>query len=194
MKDSLQHTAQQHWHKLDNEQRRILLPAKDILKRLDIARGMVLADVGCGIGYFALPAANMLGEEGKVFALDVSDTMLEELSKRVMAEGLSNVIPMKIEHEKNPLETNSVDIALLAFVLHEVNDPKTTLSEVHRVLLPKGRLAILEWDKKETPVGPPVNHRIDRAYVLDMLAETDFVDIREIAIGENYYGILAAKN
>ena len=65
-------------HKLDNPKRREMLPPEKTLIRLGLKQGDIVADIGCGIGYFTIPAANIVGDSGKVFAMDISPEMLEE--------------------------------------------------------------------------------------------------------------------
>lgn len=187
--------AAAHRHgRLDNEQRRRLLPAPEVLSKFGIGQGEIVADIGCGTGYFAIPAAKTVSRTGKVFALDISRDMLAETDKRAVAEGTDNVITMIIQEAELPIETDSVDVALFAFVLHEVDDPKAVLNEAARVLKPDGRVAIIEWEKKETPVGPPLSHRLGKDYVIGLLKETEFGEAKEIEIGEDFYGLLVVRD
>lgn len=64
-------------HKLDNPKRRELLPPDQTLRKLGIKEGEIIADIGCGIGYFTLPASKMVGEKGKIYAMDISAEMLQ---------------------------------------------------------------------------------------------------------------------
>lgn len=186
--------TEKNMNKLDNEQRRKLLPAKDIIEKFNLQEGEVFADFGCGVGYFTIPAAEIVGESGNVFALDISDSMLEETLKRAKANNISNISTYKIQNNIIPLEKNSIDASLLAFVLHEITEHKKLLSEIHKVLKPYGKIIIIEWDKIVYPVGPPIENRIDKLSVINLLKETNFINTEEIQIGENYYSLLAQKN
>lgn len=186
--------TEKNMNKLDNEQRRKLLPAKDIIEKFNLQEGEVFADFGCGVGYFTIPAAEIVGESGNVFALDISDSMLEETIKRAKANNISNISTYKIQNNIIPLEKNSIDASLLAFVLHEITEHKKLLSEIHKVLKPYGKIIIIEWDKIVYPVGPPIENRIDKLSVINLLKETNFINTEEIQIRENYYSLLAQKN
>ena len=69
--------------KLDNPERRKILPPPITLEKLYLQKGDIVADVGCGIGYFNIPAAVIVGEMGKVYAIDISEEMLREVQERV---------------------------------------------------------------------------------------------------------------
>ena len=81
-------------HKLDNPRRREVLPPDEILRKLNINKGDIFADIGCGIGYFSLPAAKLVGETGVVYALDIYSDMLKLLEEKVLLDQLANVSPI----------------------------------------------------------------------------------------------------
>ena len=70
-------------HKLDNETRRKMLPPEQTLLSLGLKEGDIMADIGCGIGYFAVPASKIVGKSGKVFAMDILPEMLEEVHVKI---------------------------------------------------------------------------------------------------------------
>lgn len=82
--------------KLDNEWRRQNLPPSKTLEWLGLKSSDAVADIGCGIGYFSIPAAEMLADRNKVFALDTSEEMLTEVEKRALVAGVSNVVTINM--------------------------------------------------------------------------------------------------
>ena len=133
----------------------------------------VVADIGCGPGYFTVPLAKFLFD-GKVYALDVQKEMIEAAKERVASIRLSNVEFVESEEKKVPLEDGSLDGALLAFVLQEADNPRVLLKEALRCLRTTGWLAVLEWQKKTMDEGPPLTQRIDEQKMMDMAAELGF--------------------
>ena len=133
----------------------------------------VVADIGCGPGYFTVPLAKFLFD-GKVYALDVQKEMIEAARKRVGEVRLSNVEFVESEEKKVPLENGSLDGALLAFVLQEADSPRALLKEALRCLRPTGWLAVLEWQKKEMDEGPPMEQRIEEKKMMDMATKLGF--------------------
>lgn len=180
-------------HKLDSDTRRQLLPAAAILAKLAVSRDEVVADIGCGTGYFAIPAARAVGDGGKVLAVDIAEEMLAEAARRAAAEGLTNLTPVRGAADATTLPAGTADIALLAFLLHEVDDPLAALRETSRILKSVGRIAVIEWAKRETPMGPPVGHRLDEGYVRGALAAAGFGEIEAVDVGEYFYGLVASR-
>lgn len=118
-----------------------------------------VADVGCGPGYFTLPLAKFL-VNGKVYALDTSDEMVEACQGRLDGARMGNAEVMKCEEYDFPLASGSVDGLFIAFVVHHPSDRVRFLGAAKEMLKPGGWCFILEWHKKETESGPPQNARI----------------------------------
>lgn len=136
------------------------LHPESLLRELGLSTGDVMADIGCGPGFFTLPAARIVGSDGRVFAADIQGEMLSTVRSRALEEELTNVRVVKTSDTEIPLPPESCDFVLMAFVLHEVPQRARFLHRGARLLKRGGRLAILEWEKHETPYGPPLEDRI----------------------------------
>lgn len=157
------------------EEREKVLPSQKILEDFGIRQGMHLADLGCGYGFFSIRAAEMVGPEGLIEAVDIDEERLAELQRRAEARGVrSRILTYKVTEERVPLPDASVEIALIANVLHELNDPISYLKEVGRILQSKGQVWIVEWQKKETPMGPPLHERCSTQEWIEILREAGF--------------------
>lgn len=165
------------------------LDPEEQLKLAGLTVGDVMADIGCGPGFFTVPAARLVGEEGKVYALDTEQEMLDMLSERVK-EG--NVEARKCGENDLPVEEGELDFALAAFVLHEAEDKPAFLTEIRRALIPGGRLLIIDWVKKDEERGPPLEERLSVEEVYDLLRDTGFVGIKSEEITPSFYRITAA--
>jgi len=170
------------------EERRKEMDPKDFLLANGLHTGMTIIDIGCGPGFFTLPAAEIVGPEGKVYALDVQEEMLEELRKRNPPE---NVVILKSGETTIPLEDHMAHMILMAFVLHEVDDKISFLKEVKRVLVPDGKFLLLEWHKKIEDKGPPYEERIDQTVAEDLIKRAGFIIEEETNIGNSFYSIKA---
>jgi len=161
-------TPEHRFHKFDpsnaerllSEERAELHPPQRVLALLDLRAGQVVADVGCGPGFFTLPIARAVQPGGRVFALDIVPEMLDRLRGRLGAHGVSNVDPLLSQESSLPLGDMSCDRLLAAFLLHELADPAASLSEMRRVLRPHGSGVVAEWFARESPVGPPLRVRV----------------------------------
>lgn len=180
-------------HKLDNEKRRQVMPPFKTLEMLGLTGGVDMADIGCGIGYFSIPAAEIAGAASKIYALDISVEMLDEVEKRALEAGLSNIRNIKVDEYDLKLGAQSVGFAILSNVLHEIEDKKRYVCEIHRILQRGGKLAIIEWEKIDGESGPPVEHRISYEEVAELLSKNGFENIVKLSIGHDYYGITAIK-
>ncbi|HNZ60071.1 MAG TPA: class I SAM-dependent methyltransferase [Methanofastidiosum sp.] len=161
-------------HKLDSFERRKILPPEEILIKAGLKIKDIFLDIGCGIGYFSIPASRIIGIEGKVFALDTSSEMLEELKRRIYKKNIKNIIPIFSEPYRFPLDSNVGTFALISNVLHEVEDKISFLEETNRVLIRCGTLCIVEWQKKETERGPPLEDRINESEIKNLLEKTNY--------------------
>ena len=112
-------------HKLDNEKRRELLPPEETLIKLGLHKGDIIADIGCGIGYFTIPASKIVGESGKVFAMDILPEMLQDVGEKIKDNNISNIEIILTEENDLKLEDNKITIAFISTVLHEADEKKT---------------------------------------------------------------------
>lgn len=178
--------------KLDNEWRRENLPPVETLEKLGLKPDDVFADIGCGIGYFTIPAAKLIGNNS-AYALDTSPEMLAEVELRGKAEGLNNIKIVKTEELDLMIPDESVSFGLMVNVIHEIVDKNQFLEESSRIIKPGGKLAIIDWEKGETEMGPPVDHRIGSDELTAMLKEIDFDCQETMTFTENFYGLVFSK-
>ena len=128
---------------LDNPIRRIIHNPEKILSGL-IERGQTVLDIGCGPGTFTISMARMVGEDGKVIAVDVQDEMLRIMRNKAAKEGLESRM---ITHKSEPNSigiSEKVDFALAFYMVHEVPNTEAFLREIASLLKTKGKLLIVE--------------------------------------------------
>ncbi|MFZ2471339.1 MAG: methyltransferase domain-containing protein [Methanothrix sp.] len=128
---------------LDNPIRRIIHNPQKILGGY-IEPGQTVLDLGCGPGTFSLAMANMVGESGKVIAVDVQEEMLQIVREKAARQGRGSII---VTHKSGPDRiglSEKVDFALAFYMVHEVPNAESFLKEVAYVLKPKGKLLIVE--------------------------------------------------
>ncbi|MGB9852900.1 MAG: class I SAM-dependent methyltransferase [Candidatus Kapaibacteriota bacterium] len=179
---------------LDTAERRKLLPPEEILLRSGLSEGTKIADVGCGTGYFSIPAAKIVGRSGKVFAIDISKEMLEELQNRLNPQEIHNLEILQSQEYSIPLTDSAVDFVLLSNVLHEPDDRERFFGEVTRVLKTGGRLILIDWLKKEMDEGPPLFERLSPEEIESLIGKFQFNIIDKDIISGKFYYYLAEKN
>ncbi|MBP2632414.1 MAG: ubiE 3 [Firmicutes bacterium] len=180
-------------HKLDNPERRKLLPPEETLCRLGLAENDIMADIGCGIGYFTLPAARIVGSQGKVYGLDILAEMLEIVEDKARDKQLTNVKIVQVKENDFILADQTIQYALACLVTHEVEDPFTFFREVHRMLQVEGKLAIIEWIKQDSKMGPPIEYRLNNEAVAEVLQQCGYINIEHIALNSEMYAVIAKR-
>ncbi|MCZ7400644.1 MAG: class I SAM-dependent methyltransferase [Candidatus Methanoperedens sp.] len=169
---------------LDDPERVKILDPDRILDKLKITENTVIADLGCGTGFFSIPAAKRVK---KVFALDIQQEMLEILRKKIKKEKITNIEVILSGESSIPLSDKSVDTLLMANVFHELEDKLSLLKEVNRVLKVNGRLMIIDWKKMEMDFGPPLQERLDEKEVIDTCYGNGFMLLERSNIGPYNY-------
>jgi ubiquinone/menaquinone biosynthesis C-methylase UbiE len=180
--------------KLDNPERIKMLPPDETLKKLGLKGGDIIADIGCGNGYFAIPALKIVGPAGRVYAVDTSDEMLEQLRQRLSETQFQNIIITRGGEHDPGLEDESITFVLMSNVLHEIEDRVLFLKRIKKALKRGGKLAVIDWQKKQTSLGPPVEHRLDSEYVAQLLQERGFQILSVKDIHGEVYAITAVSS
>lgn len=162
----------------------------EFLRSNGLIQGMYIADVGCGPGFFTLPASEIVGERGKVYAVDSQENMLKALKRR---KPTGNITIVQSDESHIPIEDGSCDMVLLAFVLHEAEEKLVFLNELKRLLRPEGRLILLDWEKKIEEKGPSFEERIEKAEAVRLI-ERAGLEIEETGnINPSHYKIAVRK-
>ncbi len=163
---------------------------------LNLPQGITFLDLGCGQGNYSLAAADIIGPHGVVYAVDLWEEGIAALKERVAREGRVNLKPLAAPAGQIPIESLSVDVGLMATVLHDLVEAGTAagaLAEVARLIKGGGRLAIVEFDKIDGPPGPPRHIRLDPEEVEAMLAPYGFTRQQTVKLGPYNYLITFVK-
>lgn len=118
-----------------------------------IQKGMTVADVGAGTGYFSLRMARRVGPAGKVYATDIQPEMLDRLREKSQSEGITNIETVLGSEADPKLPPGKMDIVIMVDVYHELSQPQAMLQKIRASLKPDGRLILLEY-RKEDPTIP----------------------------------------
>jgi ubiquinone/menaquinone biosynthesis C-methylase UbiE len=159
----------QHWVAVfDDPAREAWQKPKEVVRALEIGRGMSVADVGAGTGYFTRYLTAAVGEGGTVFAVDTEPSLVVHLRERAEVEHAPNVVPILASPDNPRLPAGTVDLVLMVDTLHHIDDRVSYLRRLQRVLKPGGRVAIVDFKKEgDVPVGPPPEHRLARSQVVE---------------------------
>jgi ubiquinone/menaquinone biosynthesis C-methylase UbiE len=168
-----------------------LINTARFFRELGLKKGTLFLDVACGRGNYSLAASEIIGKDGQIYAVDLWEEGILSLKNEAASKGIQNVATFVSDVSKNiPVENGSVDVCLLATVLHDFVGDKVdrgVMREIVRVIKPNGVLAIVEFYKKEGPPGPPKPVRLSPQEVDKIVSGYGFKQDRLTEIGPDNY-------
>ncbi|MDR3642495.1 MAG: class I SAM-dependent methyltransferase [Candidatus Doudnabacteria bacterium] len=166
-----------------------------VVAQTGLMQGQVVADLGCGNGFYVLPAAQMVGPTGSVIAVDVMEQKLAATVSITSQFGYKNVRILRADLSKPLLdiEANSCDMVIVGNILHEISQTEQFIKNIYRVLKSPGRVMVVEWKKTATPFGPPLNKRIDQEKLEVLLMQAGFRKEKELQADGYHYAMLFEK-
>jgi len=138
--------------------RDLFLPRKNILKEVDIQPGSHVLDYGCGPGSYTVVASRLVGEKGKVYALDIHPLAIEKIKSVASKKRLKNIETIQSDSATG-MENETIDVAFLYDILHDLSEPDQVLEELHRVLNPGGTLSVNDHHLKENQIVSQVTRK-----------------------------------
>jgi precorrin-6B methylase 2 len=142
-----------------------------LIKALDVKADMVIADVGAGSGYHTFRLAPLVGEKGKILAVDIQQEMLDLMKKKAEKQGVKNVELVKGTESDPKLPKDSVDLILLVDVYHEFSHPYEMAEKMVASLKPGGRIAFVEFRLEDDAVPIKIVHKMSERQVILEMAE-----------------------
>ena len=146
-----------------------------LLESLGIREGEAVCDFGCGNGYYTLPFAERVGPNGRVFAVDIQQEMLDMLAERAAERELENLERVLGDVRDPKLPAASCDLVCMIDVYHELSHPESVLARVRAALKDGGRLVIVEFRLEDPTVPIKRRHKMAKSQVLLELAANGFV-------------------
>jgi len=167
---------------------------EEVLAALGLQRGQIACDIGAGPGYFTLRLANVVGPSGRVYAVDVEPGMLAALLERLEKTTARNVTPVLSLPDDPLLPDGLCDLVLIVDTYHHFPDGEAYLRRLARTLAPRGRIANVDFQKRPTPVGPPLDHRVSREDFVATAARAGLDVVAELAfLPHQYFVVLKPK-
>jgi ubiquinone/menaquinone biosynthesis C-methylase UbiE len=164
----------------------------EVVRALGLQAGQVACDVGAGPGYFSLRLARAVGDAGHVYAADVEPRILTVLRERLRASGAPNLTPVLSLRDDPLLPAASCDLVLIVDTYHHFPDGPAYLRRLARALKAPGRIANVDFHKRELPVGPPPEHKVARETFLADAAAAGLQLVQEHAFLPHQYFVVLA--
>ena len=142
---------------------------ESILTVIGLRQSMIFVDIGCGKGFFALPAAKIVGKTGQVIGIDFDSEWLQSLEEKAHEMSLENIQTILGRAEEIVPVRESADVVFLGMVLHDFDDPDRVLYNAKIMLKRGGKLADLDWIGESTDIGPPVGIRFSEQKASKMI-------------------------
>jgi ubiquinone/menaquinone biosynthesis C-methylase UbiE len=175
----------------NNEERIRWQKPKRILIELGLKSGSTFIDVGCGTGFFSIPAAKIVNFKGTVYAIDSNSYAIEELKNIVAKERLANIQIIEGRAEELIICERCADMIFFGIVLHDFIDPKKVLRNARKMIKSSGRLINLDWKKRLMNIGPPFHKRFDEEQSKILIENAGF-KVSNIEDSGNYHYIIYA--
>jgi ubiquinone/menaquinone biosynthesis C-methylase UbiE len=171
-------------------------PEKNI-SQFNVDPGHVIADFGSGQGHYSIATAKKIGNTGMVYALDIQQSLLQKLKNTAEELGLKNIniIWADLDEERgSTLKDGIIDRIIASNILFQVEKKDNLIAEIYRVLKPKGRVLLIDWQDSFSGLGPKENEIIKKDVARVMFESHNFIFEKEIQTGDHHYGLIFKKS
>ena len=166
----------------------------EVMRALGLKAGEVIADIGAGSGYFTFRLTHHVGDRGKVYAVDVSPDMIRHINRRIRELKATNVVSILADPDDPLLPEGSVDRFFFSDSWHHIDNQTTYLSLMKKMLKPGGEIVIIDFHKKDFPVGPPMQMKIAREDLIKQMESNGFRLMKEHTfLPYQYFLVFAPK-
>lgn len=146
----------------------------EVVTALGLKPGEIIADIGAGSGYFTFHLAHHVGELGKVYAVDVSPDMILHINRRIRELKATNVVSILADPDDPLLPDVSVNRFFFTNSWHHIENQTRYLALMKKMLKPAGEIVIIDFHKKDLPVGPPMRMKIAREDLIKQMESNGF--------------------
>ncbi|HTY61953.1 MAG TPA: methyltransferase domain-containing protein [Acidobacteriota bacterium] len=179
---------------LDNPQRDKEQRPDEVLAALDLKPGETIADIGAGSGYFSFRFARKLGDTGRVYAVDINSDMILHMNRYIRDNRLKNVTTILSAPDDPLLMDASINRFFICNTWHHIQNRPQYVARMKKMLKPGGQIIIIDYKKKQLPVGPPPEMKLAKREVIAEMEAGGFKLAKEHGFLEyQYFLIFTAK-
>jgi len=146
----------------------------EVIMALDLKPGETIADIGAGSGYFSFRLAQHVGEKGKIYAVDINPDMIVYMNRRIRDLHVNNVVTILSAPDDPLLMDSSIDRFFICEVWHHIQNQSGYLALMKKMLKPGGQIIMIDFQKKQVPVGPPAEIKIAREDLIRQMEANGF--------------------
>jgi ubiquinone/menaquinone biosynthesis C-methylase UbiE len=159
---------------LEDPKRDAYQKPQEVMTALAIKPGEVIADIGAGSGYFTFRLAQHVGDKGKIYAVDVSPDMILHINRRIRDLNVGNVVTVLSDPDDPLLPDRSIDRFFFSESWHHIENQTIYLALMKRMLKPGGQVVMIDFQKKDLPVGPPLQMKIAKEDLIKQMQSHGF--------------------
>ncbi len=174
----------------------MFLNPEEIIKELNLDEGMIVADFGCGAGFYSIPAARLVGSSGRVYALDVRREALDVVRSQSRQARLLNIETIRANLEElhgSSIKDQAVDRVIISNILFQVDQKTELIAEAYRILKPRGLVMVVEWEKGAGISVPPSANLVSKETAAELFISSGFTTEKEFSAGSHHYGLIFRK-
>ncbi len=168
-----------------------------ILHKIGITEGWQVLEAGCGqFGHFVFPSASLVGKQGKIFAVDIIKSHLEEIDRKKRTDNLPQITTIWTNLELwqgTKIQAGTLNAALLINTLNQATKRSDIVKELVRTLKRDGKLLIIEWKEHDLLFGPKPEKRISRENLKNLAPKLGLKLTEEFEAGPMHYGLIFKK-
>ncbi|MCL5435886.1 MAG: class I SAM-dependent methyltransferase [Patescibacteria group bacterium] len=177
-------------------QKQKFLDPEKLLLEAGLKSGLTVADLGCGNGFFTLPAAKIVGDSGKVWAVDVLEDTLSKVMSLVRINRHKNVRTLHYDLESgraSSIGDLACDFAIIGKVLPQLQQPQNFIREVYRILKTGALVLLVEWKKQQSSIGPSYESRMTEEAASGLFTKQGFKLVKALPADSYHYALLLQK-
>jgi ubiquinone/menaquinone biosynthesis C-methylase UbiE len=150
--------------------------ANEILKTLNIQPGQTIADIGSGGGFFTLLFSQLVGDEGRIYAIDTNQDFIEFIDKQAIKQGIANITTVRATEQAISLPTHSIDLVFVRNVFHHLQNRSQYFLEAKQLLTSAGRIAIIEFSQQGSKFSfhRRCGHNVPKEIIIEEMSTAGF--------------------
>jgi ubiquinone/menaquinone biosynthesis C-methylase UbiE len=146
----------------------------EVVTSLGLREGETIADIGAGSGYFAFRFSRHVGANGRIYAVDINPDMIVYMNRRIRDMNVKNMVTVLSAPDDPLLMDGSIDRFFICETWHHIQNQAKYLALMKKMLKPGGQVIMIDFQKRNLPVGPPIEMKIAREVVIKQLQEAGF--------------------
>jgi ubiquinone/menaquinone biosynthesis C-methylase UbiE len=176
--------------RLERPERIADLKVDEILSKLQLEPGSVVADIGAGPGVFTVPLAKAVAPGGKVYAVEIDQEFLDHIKQKIQQQHVTNAVLVLGKFTDPNLPANDVDLAFFHDVLHHVEDRAAYLKSLAKYIKPSGRIAVIELDPVKGSHRDDPKLRLTKEQVAGWMADAGFKPAEEFTLFDDKWFVV----